>query len=1009
MRRTLLKLLSVLLSVLLLLSLSLTAFGTQEQTQEITSLDQLATARIGAQTGTTCGMDAEAHFPDAQVDYYNNVSDLLAALRAGKADAAVMDVGSARFLMLENKDIAILDEHLSDVAMAPVFPKTEAGQALCTQYNAFIKTLWDDGTMKEIDEKWFGEDESARTVLDYESLPGENGTLTMSVDATLVPFGYMKENRVIGYDVDVMARFCEANGYRMEVVNQSFDGMLASVQSGKCDFAACNITITEERKEAMLFGEPDFYGGNVAIVLKGDGAAPAAQTDAVPEYTAFSDLKGKTVSMLTGAPFEELVRSKEPDVGEFTFFNNMPDMILALKSGKIDALLNNNAIAQLAVNRNPDLCLFPQSLKDGTFGFAFAKGDPRRDEWQAAFDRIPEETKQAAWEKWTGSDEAAKVLPEQDWPGSNGTMTVAACDTLEPMSYAGEGGVLQGFDIELLLLTAKELDIHLDFTGLEFSSVLASVQAGKADIGTGSVIITDERKEAVDFVEYYPASFELVVRAAGESAAPEKSVPAGVFTSLEELSHATIGVQTGTSFDDLVSQRLPEAKKQYFNSKADLSNALASGKIDAYAVDEPVIKAQMYQNSDLTYVPEYLDDFSFGYVFQKGESGQKLCDQMSEFLLGLKADGSLAAIEEKWLSNDESRKTVPDYQSFPAPNGTLRLATEALYEPFSYIANGEIVGYDIDIAAQFCEAYGYGLEIVDMSFDGILPAVQTGKCDFAAAGITITEERKESVLFSEPNYSGGAVMAVLRAQSTGEEDGFLSGIAESFQKTFLREQRWKLFLSGTLTTLLITACSVLLGTALGFGVFLLCRNGNPVANAVTGVFTWLVQGMPVVVLLMVLYYIVFGSLSISGILVSIIGFTLTFGAAVLGLLRMGVGAVDGGQYEAAYALGYSNTRTFFRIILPQAIPHVLSAYKGEIVGLIKATAIVGYIAVQDLTKVGDIVRSRTYEAFFPLIAVSIIYFLLEILLAALVNHIEIRIDPKKRSRESILKGVDTHD
>ena len=192
-------------------------------------------------------------------------------------------------------------------------------------------------------------------------------------------------------------------------------------------------------------------------------------------------------------------------------------------------------------------------------------------------------------------------------------------------------------------------------------------------------------------------------------------------------------------------------------------------------------------------------------------------------------------------------------------------------------------------------------------------------------------------------------------------------------------------------------------------LFLLCRNGNPLANHVTRFCLWLVQGMPMVVLLMILYYIIFGSVAISGMFVAVIGFTLTFGAAVFGLLKMGVGAVDNGQYEAAYALGHSSRHTFFRIILPQAVPHVLPSYQGEIVGLIKSTAIVGYIAVQDLTKMGDIVRSRTYEAFFPLIAVTVIYFVLEGLFSFAVSRIRIHIDPKKRKRENILKGVNLHD
>ncbi|MBQ1491976.1 MAG: ABC transporter permease subunit, partial [Blautia sp.] len=167
--------------------------------------------------------------------------------------------------------------------------------------------------------------------------------------------------------------------------------------------------------------------------------------------------------------------------------------------------------------------------------------------------------------------------------------------------------------------------------------------------------------------------------------------------------------------------------------------------------------------------------------------------------------------------------------------------------------------------------------------------------------------------------------------------------------------------------------------------------------------------MPMVVLLMILYYVIFGKVAISAILVAVLGFSLTFGAAVFGLLKMGVGAVEVGQYEAAYALGYSNRKTFYRIILPQALPHILPAYKGETVGLIKATAIVGYIAVQDLTKMGDIVRSRTYEAFFPLIAVSIIYFVLEGLIGLLISRLTVNVNPKRRKKEDILKGVKEND
>ena len=487
-----------------------------------------------------------------------------------------------------------------------------------------------------------------------------------------------------------------------------------------------------------------------------------------------------------------------------------------------------------------------------------------------------------------------------------------------------------------------------------------------------------------------------------------EAVPQGVYTSLDQLADKEIGVQTGSSFDLLVTEKLPDAKKLYFNSKSDMVNALLGKKIDAFVTDEPVVREIMRQYAGLTYISEDpLENFECALAFPRNSKGEKLRQEFNAFLARFKADGKLEEMEAKWFGEDESIKDIPVVPE--GDKGILRVATEAAFEPFEYVRNGQIVGYDVDLVSRFCIENGYGLEMVDMVFDGVLTSIQTGKCDFAAAGITVTPERMESVLFSEPNYAGRIVAVVRVAESSKDENGFQTGILDSFRKTFLREDRWKLFLEGVGNTLIITVLSIVLGTALGFGVFMLCRNGNPLANGMTRFMMWLIQGTPVVVLLMILYYIIFGSVSVTGIFVSVIGFSLTFGSAVFSLLKMGVGAVDPGQYEAAYALGYSNRRTFFRFILPQALPHVISAYQGEIVGLIKATAVVGYIAVQDLTKMGDIVRSRTYEAFFPLIAITLIYFLLEGLFSFLVSRIRIHLDPKRRKKGEVLKGVKIHD
>ena len=212
--------------------------------------------------------------------------------------------------------------------------------------------------------------------------------------------------------------------------------------------------------------------------------------------------------------------------------------------------------------------------------------------------------------------------------------------------------------------------------------------------------------------------------------------------------------------------------------------------------------------------------------------------------------------------------------------------------------------------------------------------------------------------------------------------------------------------------MLISICSALAGSLFGFGLYMLSRSDVKALQKLTKgfakVYSRIIAGTPVVVILMILFYVIFGKVrDMSGIIVAIIGFTLTFGAFVYDHMTVSVGSVDKGQTEAAYALGYTKNQTFFRIIFPQAMSIFLPSYCGQAVELIKATAVVGYIAVNDLTKMGDIIRSNTYEAFFPLIATAVIYFLLTWVLSLFLGLIKMRFEPKRRRNENILKGVKT--
>ncbi len=745
-------------------------------------------------------------------------------------------------------------------------------------------------------------------------------------------------------------------------------------------------------------------------LLAGCGAAEKTPAAAQPGGGAdWRDYNGKRLGVLVGPLMEDAAGKFFPDSEKY-FFSSYPDCIAALLAGKIDAFLGDEPGLKSIHAEQPEIDYIHDRLTENNYSFAFRKDDPA----SAALCGELNAFLRKSWENgtmaeldaiWFGTDEARKTVDMSGLTREKGTVRVVTTSTDMPFSYMKDGKNV-GYDIDLVVRFCREGGYALELGDVDFAGRIPAVQSGKYDFTT-DMNVTAERQEQVLFSE--PTShggIVLAVRAADLT--PRPSERPGTVMTLDELNGKRFGVESGTVSDAITLARLPDAQISWYNTIADLTVALKAGRIDAFTADDAVIRLCEAEDEQLALVPEFFDAVDFAFAFPMTEEGAALRDEFNAFLAGLRDSGELARLRALWTGADNGAKTVMPTDALSAENGTLSVATFAAYAPFEYYSGSELTGYEIDLATRFCEAYGYGLTLSDMNFDSVMASVQAGKCDFAVAGITVTPERAESVLFSDAIYQGGSAVCVLK-DAPAAKRGFLSSVTGSLEKTFIRENRWQLFLKGVGTTMLITVLSIVFGTALGFAVFMSCRKGNPAVNAAARFFVWLVQGMPVVVLLMILYYIVFRRVNISGAAVSVVGFTLVFGSAVYAMLRTGVGAVDRGQTEAAYALGYSDRRAFYRVVLPQALPHFMPAYKGEITSLIKATAVVGYVAVQDLTKMGDIVRSRTYEAFFPLIAVAVIYFVLAAVLTFLVRKIEIRIDPRQRSRESILKGVKTDD
>lgn len=473
-------------------------------------------------------------------------------------------------------------------------------------------------------------------------------------------------------------------------------------------------------------------------------------------------------------------------------------------------------------------------------------------------------------------------------------------------------------------------------------------------------------------------------------------------TEVDQLDGKKIGVQTAVLYEEMLFDRLPKATYQYYTMPNDMIIALQSNKVSAYLIEEVSFYVQKANHPMLTKLEEPAGIAEYAIVIGNNEKQGKLLLDLNEFIAEMKESGELKDMYDYWIVNYDPDESKTDLSGLTGERGTISVAIEGGYEPFSYVSNGEPSGYDVDFVCRFCRAYGYKPEFFQVPFESIAPGVEAGKYDLGM-NIVLSDERSESIAMSDPYITCPINIIVM-----GDDESNMSFFAKmqrSFHKTFIKENRWKLFAEGTGITVLITLSSILLGTMLGFIMYMMCRHGNRLANAVTDFFLWLIHGLPTVVLLMILYYIVFGSTKLGGTWVSIVGFSLMFACSMYDMLKVGCNAIGRGQTEASRALGYTDSQSFFKIILPQAAGHFLPIYRNEIVTLIKETSVVGYIAVLDLTKISDLVRSRTYEAFFPLIATAIVYFIISGLMTAVVGKVETNIDPKRRSDDKVLKGI----
>lgn len=484
-------------------------------------------------------------------------------------------------------------------------------------------------------------------------------------------------------------------------------------------------------------------------------------------------------------------------------------------------------------------------------------------------------------------------------------------------------------------------------------------------------------------------------------AATSDAGPIRPIRSIADLVGARIGTLSG--YDSLVRDDLHATPVFYTDTGAALHD-VRHGRLDGLITSRSAAQVVVSQDPDLAIieVPEQLSSASIAAF----ATNQAAIDPFNAFLAAITTDGTLAEMQSRWFSEDADLDAPPI--DLPGEgsgtNGRLVIATSGTAPPYAFEGyNDQLNGFSIELARRYAIWAGKQLTLEPLELSGLLAFVESGKADLGLSNVSISPEHQEKFRFSDPiNTDLAAVLVRGPATSDATESAAVAGetddgnrqlpnpiasLQRGIYRNLIEDGRWKMVTRGLGVTLIIALAAQIISTILGAGLcyVLLCR--NRLATNLGKAYCAVINGTPLVVVLMIIYYVIFGSSTISNVLVAIVAFSLVRVVTVAQTMKTGISSVDPMEIEAARGIGFSAFAAFKNITLPQAFRDILPRYLSGFVDLVKATAIVGYIAIIDLTRAGDLIRSRTYDAYFPLILVALIYLVVTKLLVFVFNRI----------------------
>ena len=430
-----------------------------------------------------------------------------------------------------------------------------------------------------------------------------------------------------------------------------------------------------------------------------------------------------------------------------------------------------------------------------------------------------------------------------------------------------------------------------------------------------------------------------------------------------------IGILTGTTFKTALERIYPDADILYYENFPFTCMALKKGQIDAFLCPINGSKDLLSSNPGMRLLdgPIILDSISVAF----NPHEHKLAYQFDPFLDSMRTSGALARLWDKWFNYT----VLPEpYESEEHLEGKpINVGFETGQSFFTLMIDNEVAGFEPELMIRFGESIGRPVKPIEMKETGMIPALLSGRLDAIASSITPTPERAANMLFSQPyNATEFALCVYDRAADTGSTMSF----GKTLKQNIIEGKRYMLILEGLLNTLILTFLSLVFGYMLGVTITIAKRRRGRKAKAIAEFYCEFIESIPIVVLLLFMFYVVFATSHISAIMVAVITFSLYFAVGAADSIERSIDTVEQGQWEAGYALGFKPMQVLIYIIVPQSAQEFFAQFRNKAVGLIENTSIVGFIAIKDMTMVTDLIRNQTYNSLVPLAVVAILYFLI---------------------------------